>query len=92
MEDCMYEASKILSRAERLQGEARIVFQYFLDNISVGDLRAIQELRRKGVEDPLSVMIRLVLDGLLEKKGDVFNLPKPVRCLIEEKGPIRLRS
>ncbi len=90
MEECLYEASKILSRAEKLSGEERVVFRYFLDNISVGDLRAVEELKAKGVSNPMRVMIKLVLDGLLEKKGDVFNLPAPVRCLIYEKGPIRL--
>lgn len=86
----MAEASKILSRAERLEGDYRIVFEYFLDNISVGDLRAVEDLKRKGVKDPLRVMIRLVIDGLLEKRGDVFNLPEPVRCLIYERGRIKL--
>ncbi|MEB3774439.1 MAG: hypothetical protein GSR86_05900 [Desulfurococcales archaeon] len=86
----MAEASKILSRAERLEGDYRIVFEYFLDNISVGDLRAVEDLKRKGVRDPLRVMVRLVIDGLLEKRGDVFNLPEPVRCLIYERGRIKL--
>lgn len=90
MEDCIVEASKILSRAEKLEGDYRVVFEYFLDNISVGDLRAVEDLRRKGVNEPLRVMIRLVVEGLLEKKGDVFNLPEPVRCLIYERGRIRL--
>jgi len=82
----MSEASKILSRAERLEGEYRIVYQYFLDNISVGDLRAVEDLKRKGVRDPLRVIYKLVSDGLLERSGDVFNLPKPLRCLIYHRG------
>jgi hypothetical protein len=46
------EASRLLELATGLKGEARDAFLYFLDNVSVGDLRAIRDLSKKGIRTP----------------------------------------
>jgi len=66
MESWLIESSKILEKARNLSEEEKKVFRYFLENISVGDLRAIMELNRKGIKNPSSIIETLVSNGLLE--------------------------
>ncbi|ESQ26495.1 MAG: hypothetical protein JCHSAcid_01470 [uncultured Acidilobus sp. JCHS] len=80
------EASRLLELARGLKGEARDAFLYFLDNVSVGDLRAIRDLSKKGIRDPAGVIEELIEVGLLERGRDCFNVPEPLRRLIAERG------
>jgi hypothetical protein len=80
------EASRLLELARGLKGEARDAFLYFLDNVSVGDLRAIRDLSKKGIRDPAGVVEELIEVGLLERGRDCFNVSEPLRRLIAERG------
>ncbi len=80
------EASRLLDRARRLKGEPREAFLYMLDSISVGDLRAAQELRRRGLKDPNGALEQLVEEGLLERERDCYNLAAPLRLLVARRG------
>ncbi len=73
------EASRLLEKAARLSGPKRKVYEYFVKNISVGDLRAEYELSRLGVENPLDVIEELIEEGLIERGVDCFNLARPLR-------------
>ena len=89
-EECIQEGLRMLSVAERLTGDERTVMNYFLDNVSVGDIRAVLELEKKNVKEPEQVIARLIQLGLLERGRDAFNLAKPLRCLKHRRGSIRL--
>ncbi|MFP3080461.1 MAG: hypothetical protein RXR09_02955 [Acidilobus sp.] len=79
-------ASQLLERARSLKGDLREAFIYLLDNVSVGDLRAALDLKRKGLQDPVGTLERLVEMGLAEKGSESYNLPWPIRRLIAERG------
>jgi len=79
------EATKLLEKARRLGGLEREVLKYFISNISVGDIRAIEELKRAGIESPEEVINRLVELGLLERHPEVINLSKPLRLYVARK-------
>lgn len=89
-EEWLVMASTLLEKARRLGGEERIVFNYFMENVSVGELRAVKELSRKGVRDPLRVIMRLVEEGLIERGYDCFNLAEPLRIYRAKRGPVKL--
>lgn len=86
MEDYLVEASKLLEIARKLSQEEKRVLAYFVENISVGDLRAVKELRQAGVDNPLQVMRKLAALGLLEEREDCFNLAKPLRVYVSRRG------
>ncbi|MEM1873556.1 MAG: hypothetical protein QXF57_03085 [Acidilobaceae archaeon] len=89
----MVEAARLLDRVKDLSKEEREVLNYFLENISVGSLRAIKELRLAGkVRDPASVIKRLVDMGFLEDAGECYNLAKPLREYILKRGRIRVQA
>jgi len=77
--DWMAEASRLLELARRLEGDKRKVYQYFVKNVSVGDLKAEYELKRMGVSEPLEIIEELIEAGLLERGIDCFNLAYPLR-------------
>jgi hypothetical protein len=89
-EEWLIEASKLLDKARKMSSEERAVFNYFMDNVSVGELRAVKELSRKGVEDPLKVIMKLVEEGLLEKGYDCYNLVEPLRIYRARRGPVKV--
>jgi len=70
---------ELLTRARRLPRELRRVFQYFYDNVSVGELRAIHDLKRLGVRDPQAAISELIRLGLVEKGRECYNLARPLR-------------
>jgi len=73
------EASRLLDLIRTLPKEERVVAEYFLKYVSVGDLRAVLDLKRLGIEDPQPIIERLVEYGILERVVDCYNLSKPLR-------------
>ena len=86
MEDYLVEASILLDKARGLSAEERKVLVYFVENISVGSIRAVKELRQLGVSNPQVVVRKLVAMGLLEEGEDCFNLSKPLREYLARRG------
>ncbi len=78
-EDWMAEASRLLEKAARLTGDKRRVYEYFVKNVSVGDIRAEMELSKLGVRNPGDVIEELIEEGLLERGVDCYNLAYPLR-------------
>ncbi|GAB6147775.1 PolB1-binding protein PBP2 family protein [Stetteria hydrogenophila] len=89
-EEWLIEASRLLEKARRLSRDEKAVFNYFMDNVSVGTIRAVKELKYKGVSDPMKIIMKLVDEGLLEKGYDCFNLPKPLRVYRTRRGPVKV--
>ena len=89
-EECLQEGMRMLSIAEQLTGDERTVMSYFLDNVSVGDIKVVLELEKK-VKEPEQVIARLIQMGLLEKGRDTYNLAPPLRCLKYKRGNIKLQ-
>ena len=69
----------------RLTGGERIVFEYFVKNISVGEILAEKELKLYGVEEPLKVIRGLIEKGVLERGEGCFNLSKELREYLRRK-------
>ena len=84
------EASRLLDKARSLDHESLTVFKYFIDNVSVGTLRAERELAKKGVRDPMRVIEKLVELGLLERGDYSYSLSYPLRVLRSRRGGIPL--
>lgn len=89
-EEWLVEASRLIEKARRLSREEKIVFNYFMENVSVGELRAVKELSRKGIEDPAKVLMKLVNEGLIEKGYDCYNLAAPLRVYRSRRGSVRV--
>lgn len=69
-----------LEKARRLDGDERKVFEYFLNNISVGEIIALRELEvLEGVSNPEEVINRLIEKGLLERGTGCINLARDIR-------------
>ena len=79
MEEEIVEAGRLLEKVRKLNKDQRIVFNYFYKNVSVGDLRALLELKKLGVRDPQARIDELIDMGLLEKGMECYNLAKPLR-------------
>ncbi len=79
MDEEILKAGELLEKARKLNKEQKIVFNYFYKNISVGDLRAIMELKKLGVRDPQARIDELIEIGLLERGMECYNLAKPLR-------------
>ena len=73
------EVAELLERARRLSPKERAVAEYFFRHISVGDLRAVLDLKKRGVADPQAIIDKLVEIGILEKGVDCYNLAAPLR-------------
>ncbi len=89
MED-LAEAYRMLEDAKRLSPEEREVLNYFIESLSVGVVRAVKELKARGVQNPEEVIARLVEKGFVEDKGDCYNLAAPLRELVHRKGRVRV--
>lgn len=85
-EDWRAAAYRLLEAARGLQGDLRTALIYFLEEVSVGDLRAAQDLMKRGVTDPAAVIERLVEMGLVERGRDCLNLAAPLRRMLSERG------
>ncbi len=71
---------EITDKINSLNDEEKKVFEYFLQNISVGTIIAIRELKAfYKVEDPKSIIRRLIDLGLLEQGHGCYSLSKNVR-------------
>ncbi|MDM7275401.1 MAG: hypothetical protein P3X22_004685 [Thermoprotei archaeon] len=90
MEEYLAEASKILDRARSLEPEERLALNYFIENISVGDLRAVKDLKALGVNAPEAVVRKLVSMGFIERGEGCYNLAKPLRNYVMRRGKIRV--
>ncbi|MEM5873829.1 MAG: hypothetical protein QW065_03465, partial [Acidilobaceae archaeon] len=79
-ESSAIEVSRLLDKVRELNKEERETLNYFLENISVGSIRAVKELKLSGkVRDPISAIRKLVAMGFLEDAGECYNLAKPLR-------------
>ncbi|RLG77576.1 MAG: hypothetical protein DRO12_01875 [Thermoprotei archaeon] len=75
-----YLSEDIVRTLESLSEEERKVFEYFLINISVGELICLRELRLYyKVNDPRRVLQELVDKGILERGTGSYSLSKPLR-------------
>ncbi len=72
---------KILSQYS-LSDEERRVLEYFIKNISVGEIIAEKELKLFGVDDPLKVIRNLIEKNLIEHGEGCFNLSKEIRKIV----------
>lgn len=54
--------------------EIEIAMKYFKENISVGELIALRELKYRGVKDPEKVISKLIRMGVIEKGEGCYNL------------------
>lgn len=72
--------SLIGDRARELSEDERRVMEYFISNISVGELIVLRELRaRYRIREPLRVLRSLVEKGLLERGEGCYNLARELR-------------
>lgn len=56
------------------------VLEYFLKNISVGEITAVKEIRLLyKIEDPVPIIERLLQRGLIERGEGCINLSKRLR-------------
>lgn len=85
------ELDRLLSLIPRLSNEEKTVLRYFMENMSVGSLRAVKELKSQGVREPEEIMARLIDLGLLEDvRGACYNLAGPLREYVRKRGIPRL--
>ncbi len=69
---------------EGLNEEERKVMQYFIKNLSVGEILAVKELRLLyNIDRPEKILDSLIIKGLLEKAPGCFNLSKRVREILK---------
>lgn len=74
MEERLAELVRGLSRDER------VALVYFLENVSVGEILAVRELRAKyGLRDAERVLGSLIAKGLLERGEGCYNLAPDLR-------------
>ncbi|MGC9072229.1 MAG: PolB1-binding protein PBP2 family protein [Acidilobus sp.] len=85
-EDWRARAYNLLEVARGLKGDLKTAFVYFVEGVSVGDLRALGDLRKRGVRDPASAIEGLIELGLIERGRDCFNLSEPLRRMVYERG------
>jgi len=64
----------------KLTHKEKIVFDYFLKNVSVGEILAIRELSAiYKIENPEQIINSLIAKGLLERGIGCYNLAKELR-------------
>ena len=81
------EVARLMELIRSLPPEERRAAEYFVKHISVGDIRAVMDLKKAGIKDPETVLERLVELGVLEKGLDCYNLAKPLRVyLVRKRG------
>lgn len=54
--------------------EIEIAIKYFKENISVGELIALRDLKYKGIRDPERIIAKLIQMGIIEKGEGCYNL------------------
>jgi hypothetical protein len=81
-EELLKKAAALLEVIESLDAAHKKVAGYFIKHISVGDLRAVLDLKKMGVENPEEIIEELVELGILEKGIDCYNLSKPMRYYV----------
>lgn len=70
----------ILSRIKcKLNGEEVKILTYFIKHISVGEILALIDLRRLGIDDPEFHIRELISKGILERGEGCYNLAKELR-------------
>ncbi len=69
----------LLEKARQLRGDERQVLEYFMKNISVGEILAVKELRVLGVKNPDAIIEKLIEEGFLERGEGCINLSKQLR-------------
>lgn len=63
-----------------LDPEEQRVLRYFYNNVSVGEIIALRELRtRYKIRDPEDIIRRLIDKGLLERGEGCYNLARRLR-------------
>lgn len=81
-----FMASELERLLDQLDGEERIVFEYFRKNLSVGEILAIKELRlMHRIDDPLRVIDSLIRKNILEKGAGCINLSSSVKELLKKR-------
>ncbi|MCX8195594.1 MAG: hypothetical protein N3F67_00695 [Acidilobaceae archaeon] len=81
----LLEASKLLERAKELSKEEKAALNYFLENVSVGEIRALKDLKRE-IANPAQAIRKLLSLGLLEEGEGCYNLARPIREYVMKKG------
>jgi hypothetical protein len=75
-----YVDREILKIIQNLSADERKVLKYFLQNISVGIIIAIRELKAlHRIQDPKAVIRSLIDKGLLEQGYGCYSLAKHLR-------------
>lgn len=91
VEEWEAKALRMLEDARRLSEVHRRVLNYFLENISVGVIRSVKELKALGVEEAERVIEELVVMGYLEEGMECYNLAAPLRELVfRKRGHVRV--
>lgn len=90
MEDIYSKGLELLEKAKSLPEPHRMALNYFIENLSVGSLRSVKELKVLGVDEPEKVLEELVERGFLEEGLDCYNLARPLRELVFRRGRIRV--
>jgi len=71
------------SKIASLSDAERKVFEYFLNNISVGSIIALRELSTVyKIRNPKEVILSLVEKGLLEQGTGCYSLSREIRDLL----------
>ncbi len=69
-----------------LNEEEKRALNYFLNNISVGEILAVRELKvLEGISDPERILDSLVSKGLIERGRGCYNLSPKLRALLKKK-------
>ncbi len=71
----------LIQKAEKLNEQEKAILRYFLSNVSVGDIRAVLDLKTKGIDEPERVITKLIDEGFLEKGEGCYNLVKELRSI-----------
>ncbi|MEM0371077.1 MAG: hypothetical protein QXW05_04075 [Ignisphaera sp.] len=75
-----YLSKDLLQIIQGLEEDEKKVLEYFLQNVSVGAIISIRELKALyKVDDPKSVIRKLIDKGLIEQGYGCYNLSKPLR-------------
>jgi hypothetical protein len=78
------DSIELFRKIDKLNEVEKEVLKYFISNVSVGDIRAILDLKAKGIEDPEKVILKLIREGLLERGDGCYNLPKKLRPILKK--------
>uniref|UniRef100_A0A7C5YWX2 DUF2250 domain-containing protein n=1 Tax=Ignisphaera aggregans TaxID=334771 RepID=A0A7C5YWX2_9CREN len=75
-----YLDREIVDKINKLSEEEKKVLEYFLQNISVGNLVALRELKAfYRVNDPRTIIRKLIDMGLIDQGYGCYNLSRALR-------------